>query len=938
MAADVKKLFLVDAYALIFRAYFAFARNPRITSTGLDTSAIFGFTTALLEVIQKERPTHIGVAFDTAKPTQRHIDFEAYKAHRQETPEAIKLAVPYILKVLEAMRIPILMMDGFEADDVIGTLAKQAEAQGFETYMMTPDKDFGQLVTDKTKMYKPGRGGEPAEVWGPAEVCARFGLQRVDQVIDLLGMMGDSADNIPGLPGVGEKTAVKLLEQYGTLEETLAHAHEIKGKLGEKIQENAALGLLSKQLATIITDVPIELDPQALEYEAPDVEAVTRIFSELEFRALLKRVVGDGGSSAVASSPAVDAPAPAVGTAQMDLFGGAADPALVDAGGQPFKTIQNTDHLYQVLETEEELSWLVPRLLKQERVCFDTETTSLDVLSAELVGLSISYAAGKAYYIPFPEDRNHSLRKLEVLKPFFESTAVVKVGQNLKYDLQILAGYGIHVATPMLDTMLAHYVLEPDLRHNMDYLSETYLKYRPVPIDDLIGKGRITKTMRQVPLEDIKEYAGEDADITLQLAAAMDPLLDESGARKVLETIEMPLVPVLADMEREGVNLDVEALRTFSKELQGELITMEEEIRQMAGFDVNVSSPRQLGEVLFERLKLVDKPKKTKTGQYATGEEVLTELKDKHPIVGKILDFREVAKLKSTYVDALPEMIHPSTGRIHTSFNQAVAATGRLSSNNPNLQNIPIRTERGRRVRAAFIPRTPDHRLISADYSQIELRLIAELSGDVAMTAAFLAGEDIHAATAAKVFGVPLAEVSKQQRSHAKTVNFGIIYGVSAFGLSQQTSLSKSEAAEIIASYFKTYPGIKDYMDAQVESARSLGYVETLLGRRRYLRDINSRNPVVRGHAERNAVNAPIQGSAADIIKLAMVQVQQKLAEGGFAGKMILQVHDELVFDVPESEVEVLRPLIAHTMQHAVSTRIPLLAETGVGNHWLEAH
>jgi DNA polymerase-1 len=937
MADDVKKLFLVDAYALIFRAYFAFARNPRITSTGLDTSAIFGFTTALLEVIQKERPTHIGVAFDTAKPTQRHIDYEAYKAHRQETPEAIKLAVPYILKVLEALRIPILLKDGFEADDVIGTLAKQAEEQGFETYMMTPDKDFGQLVTEKTKMYKPGRGGEPAEVWGPAEVCARFGLQRVDQVIDLLGMMGDSADNIPGLPGVGEKTAVKLLEQYGTLEETLAHAHEIKGKLGEKIKENAALGILSKQLATIITDVPIELDPKALEYETPDAEAVTRVFSELEFRTLLKRVLGDASAPSAAPMAAAEASPAVAAAAQMDLFGGAADPALVDAGGQPFQTIQTTDHHYQVLETDDEVGWLVPRLLKQPRVCFDTETTSLDVLSAELVGLAISFAAGKAYYIPFSEDRSATLRRLNLLKPLWESTSITKVGQNLKYDLQILAGYGIQVAGPLFDTMLAHYVLEPDLRHNMDYLAETYLKYRPVPIEELMGKGR-AQTMRQVPLESIKEYAGEDADVTLQLAQYFDPLLDDSGARKVLETIEMPLVPVLAAMEREGVNLDVTALKAFSQELQTELVQMEEEIRQMAGFDVNVSSPRQLGEVLFERLKLVDKPKKTKTGQYATGEEVLAELKDKHPIVGKILDFREVAKLKSTYVDALPALIHPTTGRIHTSFNQAVAATGRLSSNNPNLQNIPIRTDRGKRVRAAFIARDADHLLISADYSQIELRLIAELSGDSAMTAAFLAGEDIHAATAAKVFGVPLAEVTKQQRSHAKTVNFGIIYGVSAFGLSQQTNLSKGEAAEIIASYFKTYPGIKDYIDAQVDRARSLGYVETLLGRRRYLRDINSRNPVVRGHAERNAVNAPIQGSAADIIKLAMVQVQQKLQEGGYAGKMILQVHDELVFDVPRSEVEALRPLIAHTMQHAVETKIPLLAETGVGSHWLDAH
>ena len=938
MANDVKKLFLVDAYALIFRAYFAFARNPRITSTGLDTSAIFGFTTAILEVLQKEKPSHIGVAFDTSKPTQRHIDFEAYKANRQETPEAIKLSVPYILRVLEALRIPVIMAEGYEADDIIGTLARQAEAEGFETYMMTPDKDFGQLVTEKTKMYRPGRGGEPAQVWGPAEVCERFSIQRVEQVIDLLGMMGDSSDNIPGLPGVGEKTAVKLLEQYGSLEETLAHADEINGKLGEKIRENADLGRLSKQLATIITDVPVTLDAKALEYESPNAEAVSEIFSELEFRTLLKRVLTSGPDQGTAPSPTPEVAAAPSNQGQMDLFGGGGEALVTAPDGSAFQTLESTDHKYQLITTADEVAMLVPMLLKQDMVCFDTETTSLDVLTAELVGLALSYAKGKAYYIALPAEEAACKAMLEPLRPFLESTKVTKVAQNLKYDLQVLKRYGLSIEGPVFDTMLAHYVLEPDLRHNMDYLAETYLRYRPVSIENLIGKGKQQKSMRDVAVEEVKEYAGEDADITLQLAQTFLPELDSTGARSVLDKVEFPLVEVLAHMELEGINLDVEGLKTFSAELEKELISMEEDIRAMAGVPVNISSPRQLGEVLFDRLKLVDKPKKTKTGQYATGEEILVELKDKHPIVERILDFREVSKLKSTYVDALPQMVHPLTGRIHTSFNQAVAATGRLSSNNPNLQNIPIRTERGKRVRAAFIPRDTNHLILSADYSQIELRLIAELSGDKAMTEAFLAGEDIHAATAAKVFGVPLAEVSREQRSHAKTVNFGIIYGVSAFGLAQQTNLSRGEAGDIIASYFKTYPGIKDYIDAQVELARSQGYVETLLGRRRYLRDINSRNPVVRGHAERNAVNAPIQGSAADIIKLAMIKLHKELISGGYQSKMVLQVHDELVFDAHKDELEQLRPLIADTMQHAVKTTIPLVAETGVGQNWLEAH
>lgn len=929
------RLFLLDAYALIFRAYFAFARNPRVTSKGMDTSAIFGFTTTLMELLQKENPSHIAVVFDTAAPTQRHEEFEAYKANRDETPEAIKIAVPYIHRICEAFRIPTLGVDGYEADDVIGTLAKQAEKRGYRVFMMTPDKDFGQLVSDNIFMYRPGRGGEPAQVWGIPEILEKFQIERVEQVIDMLGMMGDAVDNIPGLTGVGEKTAQKLLAQYGSLEATLEHADEIKGKLGEKIRESAEMGLLSKKLATIMTDAPIEFDETQFQRDPIDEDLLREVFSELEFRTLLTRALGEKTEST--AQPFMVPAQPNNG--QGDLFSAPAEPTAAAPVTGGFRNLSNTDHLYQTLEYPEEVKMLLDLLMKQKTVCFDTETTSLENLDAELVGIAFSWQPGKAYFLRFPTNQKEATAWMNTLRPFFESQQIVKIGQNLKYDIGVLANYGVTVAEPLFDTMLAHYLIQPDMRHNMDVLSETYLGYQPLSIEELIGKkGKAQKSMSEVDSRLLTEYAGEDADITLQLAMHFEPKLKETGVQKVFETIEVPLVPVLSDMEREGIRLDVPALEKMSKEFTDDLIRLEKEVTELAGVSFNLGSPKQLGEVLFDHLKIGGKPKKTKTGQYATSEDVLQSLAKEHPIIEHILDYRQIQKLKGTYVDALPGLVHPRTGRIHTSFNQAVAATGRLSSNNPNLQNIPIRTERGREIRKAFIPRDENHILLSADYSQIELRLIAELSGDETMKQAFRNGQDIHAATAARVFGVPLEEVTREQRSHAKTVNFGIIYGVSAFGLSQQTSLSRSEAADIIQSYFRTYPGIKDYMDRQVQFARENGYVETLSGRRRYLNEINSRNQVVRGHAERNAVNAPIQGSAADIIKLAMIRLHREMTAKNLRSKMVLQVHDELVFDADKSEVDQLKPMIINCMQHAVETEVPLEVEVGEGQNWLEAH
>jgi DNA polymerase-1 len=929
MSENPKKLFLLDAYALIYRAYFAFISNPRVTSKGLDTSAIFGFTTTLLEVLEKQKPTHIAVVYDTPTATFRHEEYAEYKAHREETPEGIKVAIPYIKRVVEAFNIPFLGVDGFEADDVICTLAQQAAHEGFEVFMMTPDKDFAQVVTDKIKMYRPGRAGNPPEIWGVPEVQQKFGVERVEQVIDYLGMMGDSADNIPGIPGVGPKTATKLLNQYGSMEEMYKHADEIKGKLGEKIRDNEAQALLSKKLARIICDVPISFDDKVFVTEEADEEAIKELFSELEFRTLLKRVTGDE----IQKTAAVAA---ASGSAQTDLFGQVEQMAAVEADApSALQTIDTADHLYQLVSHPKERKLLLDNLMKQTSVCFDTETTSLEAEEAELVGIAFSYTPGMAYYVNTPAGEEKSI--IDEFKPFFESEQIEKVGQNLKYDISVLKKYGVHVAGELFDTMLAHYLIQPDMRHNMDVLAETYLNYRPVSIETLIGKkGKKQGSMRDADPQQVAEYAGEDADITFRLKQVFEPELEKIETKSVFDTIEVPLVPVLSDMELEGINLDTEALAKLSKELEQDIERLDKEIIEIAGEPFNIASPKQLGDILFGKMKLVDKPKKTKSGQYSTSEDILVELAKEHEIAQKIMDYRQSVKLKSTYVDALPTMVSKVTGRVHTSFNQAVAATGRLSSNNPNLQNIPIRTERGQEVRKAFIPRNGEHLILAADYSQIELRLIAELSGDKTMMEAFINNEDIHRSTAAKVFGVKPNDVTREQRSNAKTVNFGIIYGVSAFGLSQQTTLSRGEAGDIIKSYFQTYPGIRDYIESQKELARQNGYVTTLLGRKRFLKDINSRNAVVRGHAERNAVNAPIQGTAADIIKLAMIDIHAKLQP--YETKMVLQVHDELVFDAPGNEIEKVKPIIKKAMEEAVETKVPLIVEFGQGANWLEAH
>lgn len=931
MSENPKKLFLLDAFALIYRAYFAFISNPRVTSKGMDTSAIFGFVTTMLDVLEKQKPTHIAVVYDTPKPTVRHEAFAEYKANRDETPEGIKIAVPYIARILEAFNIPFIGVEGYEADDVIGTMAKMAEKEGFQVFMMTPDKDYAQLVSENIKMYRPGRSGNPPEIWGVPEVQERFGIERVEQVIDYLGMMGDAVDNIPGFPGVGPKTAQKLLAQYGSMEKMLEHSHEIKGKLGEKIRDNREQGLMSKWLARIILEVPVEFDAEALLKTEPDADKLGDIFAELEFRTLMRKVVGTNSTD---EPKVVLAPKPAGG--QTDLFSSPADEEVAlepNKGGD----IESSDHLYQLVNHSAERKLLLRNLMKQKSVCFDTATTGLDITKADIIGISFSYERGKAYYVNIPIGEEKDI--VNEFKEFFEAEDIEKIGQNLKYDISILKNYGVATQGQIFDTMLAHYLIQPDMRHNMDILSETYLQYKPVSIETLIGKsGKNQKSMRDADLEKVKEYAGEDADITLQLKQVFEEKLDVGKTREVLNTIEHPLVDVLSDMEREGIRLDGEAMKKLSLELASDIALLEKEIKEISGEEFNVASPKQLGEVLFEKMKLVEKPKKTKSGQYSTSEDILVELAKDHEIAQKIVDFRQMVKLKSTYVDVLPELTSLKTGRIHTSYNQAVAATGRLSSNNPNLQNIPIRTERGKQVRKAFIPRDEKHVLLAADYSQIELRLIAELSNDENMVDAFINGEDIHTATAAKVFGLELKEVSREQRSNAKTVNFGIIYGVSAFGLSQQTTLSRKESAEIIRSYFQTYPGIQDYIESQKEFARANGYVETMLGRRRYLKDINSRNGVVRSHAERNAVNAPIQGSAADIIKLAMIKIHKELKSGGFDSKMLLQVHDELVFDVPKPELETVAPLIKSAMESAFVTKVPLIVDFGHGNNWLEAH
>ena len=950
--SEQKRLFLVDAYALIFRGYYAFIKNPQINSKGEDTSAVMGFMNSLLDVIKRERPDHLAVCFDKGGSVDRVEMFEAYKANRDETPEGIKTAIPHIENILRAMHIPIMVKEGFEADDVIGTLSRQAEAQGYKTFMVTPDKDFAQLVTENTFMYRPKSFGGGYETWGVEEVKKKFEVDTPLQVIDFLGMMGDASDNIPGLPGVGEKTAKKFIKQYGSMENLLANTHELKGKMKENIEANKELGMLSKSLATIMLDVPVQFCETDFEMSAPDIEAVTTIFQELEFRRLtdnflktfaLDAPTATGNTNNTAESATTPTEEKSAGAGQFSLFGGSVDKnAEAEPGSSTEftrKTSETSSHFYQSIASGMATKLFIQNLMKQTSVCFDTETTGLDPIIAELVGIAFSWEVGKGFYMPFPEDKVEAQELVELLRPFFESETIEKVGQNLKYDIKVLHKYNIQVKGKLFDTMLAHYLINADMRHNMDVLAETYLTYTPISIEALIGKkGKHHLSMRAIPLDKQTEYAVEDADITLQLKEHFEKELGEANTQKLFDEIEIPLLRVLADMELEGINLDEKFLNSLSEKLDNDIKTLEVNIFKEAGEEFNIASPKQLGEILFEKLKLVDKPKKTKTGQYATGEEILSFLAKDHAIIQHILEYRGLAKLKSTYVDALPNQVEPSTGRVHTDYMQTVAATGRLSSNNPNLQNIPIRTERGRQVRKAFVPRDENYILLAADYSQIELRIIAALSEEENMINAFKNGEDIHASTASKVFGVPLDEVTREQRSNAKTVNFGIIYGVSAFGLSNQTDLSRSEAKDLIDTYYTTYPRLRNYISEQITFAREHGYVQTVLGRRRYLKDINSRNAVVRGAAERNAVNAPIQGSAADIIKVAMINIHKKLEDGQFKTKMLLQVHDELVFDVYKPELEDIKKMVKTEMEGAYTLTVPLDVDLGVGEDWLEAH
>jgi DNA polymerase-1 len=950
--SEQKRLFLVDAYALIFRGYYAFIKNPRINSKGVDTSAIMGFMNSLLDVIKRERPDHLAVCFDKGGSTDRVEMFEAYKANRDATPEAIKISIPYIQDILKAMHIPIMVKDGFEADDVIGTLCKQAEKEGYKTFMVTPDKDFAQLVSENIFMYRPVFGGG-YETWGIPEVLAKFEITDPLQVIDFLGMMGDSSDNIPGLPGVGEKTAKKFLAQYGSMENLLANTHELKGKMKENIEGAKELGLLSKKLATIMLDVPVTFNAKDFELDKPNLPKVTEIFQELEFRQLLanfeKTFPAEAATSSTETASSANKPeliatpkeSASAGAGQFSLFGSdISTPSETETVSEfTRKTAETTSHFYQSVTPGMATKLFIKNLMNQTSVCFDTETTGLNPITAELVGIAFSWEVGKGFYLPFPESKDEAQALIEQLRPFFENEQIQKIGQNLKYDIKVLAKYTINVKGKLFDTMLAHYLINPDMRHNMDILAETYLNYTPISIQELIGKkGKNQISMREVPLEKQTEYAVEDADITLQLKEHFEKELGEANTQKLFDDIEIPLLRVLATMELEGINLDEKFLNSLSGQLDTDIKSLEAKIYVEAGEEFNIASPKQLGDILFDKLKLVDKPKKTKTGQYATSEDILSYLAKDHPIIQHILDYRGLAKLKSTYVDALPNQLEPSTGRVHTDYMQTVAATGRLSSNNPNLQNIPIRTERGRQVRKAFIPRNEDYILLAADYSQIELRIIAALSKEETMINAFNNGEDIHASTASKVFNVPLNEVTREQRSNAKTVNFGIIYGVSAFGLSNQTDLSRSEAKELIDTYYTTYPKLRNYISEQIDFARENGFVQTVLGRRRYLNDINSRNAVVRGAAERNAVNAPIQGSAADIIKIAMINIYEKLQQGNFKTKMLLQVHDELVFDVYKPELETMKTLIKTEMENAYKLEVPLDVDLGVGNDWLEAH
>ena len=940
-----KKLFLLDAFALIFRGYYAFIKNPRINSKGMDTSAIFGFMNSLLDVIKREKPDYLAVCFDKGGSVSRKELFKDYKANRNKTPEAIEIAVPYIQQILEAMQIPVIEKAGFEADDIIGTLAKQAEKEGFQTFMVTPDKDFAQLVSENIFMYRPARMGNAIEIWGIPEVQARFEIERPEQVIDYLGMMGDAVDNIPGLPGVGDKTAKKFLKEYGSMEVLLENTHQLKGKMKERIEANKELGMLSKELAKIILDVPVTFEADSYKLTDPNIQEVQPLFDELEFKRMQETIQRIFKSSGVVAVPkeknVVVSPTPIANNGQMDLFApaGAGIISPTEDTIQSKQTLVNTPHAYQYIDSPLAFSLLMEKLLKQKSVCFDTETTSINALEAELVGIAFSWGNHKGYYLPFPDDQKDAQKIIEQIRPFFEQEGIEKVGHNLKYDLKVLSNYNLSVKGPLYDTLIAHYLINPDRRHGMDILAASYLNYEPQPITDLIGKkGKNQGNMRDVSLKDQTQYAAEDADITWQLKQYFEKELDAADNQKLFQTVELPLVPVLTAMEKEGINLNVSFLNEFAKTLEIDSARLQKEIFEQAGEEFNLASPKQLGLVLFDKLKLVEKPKKTKTGQYSTAEDVLSSLAKKHSIIADILNWRSIQKLLSTYVIALPDEINPKTGRVHTVYNQAVAATGRLSSNAPNLQNIPIRTERGQQVRKAFIPRDENHVLLAADYSQIELRIIAALSKDPSMVAAFQNNEDIHATTAAKVFGVPLEEVTRTQRSNAKTVNFGIIYGVSAFGLSQQTDLSRSESKELIDTYYESYPKLKAYMSSQIDFARDNGYVATVLGRRRYLKDILSQNAIVRGAAERNAVNAPIQGSAADIIKIAMINIHKRLETGDWKAKMLLQVHDELVFDVPRTETESLSAMVKEEMENAFVMDVPLVVDLGIGENWLEAH
>lgn len=935
------KLFLLDAMALIYRAHFAFSKNPRINSKGLNTGVMLGFTNTLLEVLEKEKPSHIAVAFDTKAPTFRHVQYEPYKANRLEQPEDITVSIPWVKEIVKAFKIPVLEMDGFEADDIIGTIAKKAEKDNFTVYMMTPDKDYGQIVDDHIFLYKPAFMGNGVDVMGPKQVCAKWDIEHVDQVRDILGLMGDAVDNIPGIPGIGEKTAVKLLKEFGTVEGLIANVDKLKGKQKENVENFAQQGLLSKELATIKIDVPIDFDEEDLRYEGFDEEKLRAIFSELEFRTLASRIFKDSsGKKAAIAAPA-----------QMDLFGAVqaapsvsseveiSEEEIAISSPGVLDTIHTNVHNYHKIKGKEAVQELVDYLLFQKEICFDTETTDLDAMKAELVGLSFAYIEGEAYYIPVPASQKETREILELLRPVFENESILKIGQNVKYDMLVLKNYGIEVKGTLYDTMLAHYLIEPEGKHGMDWLAQQYLNYRPVSITELIGKkGKGQGNMRDVDEDEVTAYAAEDADITLRLKGKLDPIIQSNGLKKLFDEVENPLIRVLTDMEFEGVRIDTGSLADLSIALEEESKEIEKRVYELAGVRFNLASPKQLGEVLFEKLKLDPKAKKTKTGQYATGEEILSKMADEHEIAQAILDHRQMIKLKSTYVDALPTMINPKTGRIHTTYNQFVAATGRLSSINPNLQNIPIRTSRGREIRKAFVPKDENHVLLSADYSQIELRLMAAFSQDESMLEAFRNGRDIHVATAAKIFKVPLEEVTSDMRRKAKTANFGIIYGISAFGLAQRLSIPRTEAKEIIDAYFTEFPAVKEYMDGAIEKARKDEYVETILGRRRYLRDINSRNMTMRGFAERNAINAPLQGSAADLIKVAMIHVHDWMKKEKLKSKMILQVHDELVFDAHKDEVELLKKHIPGLMSNAIKLPVPIEVEVGVGTDWLQAH